>query len=102
MNKRKSIVILVTILLISSLVFKLSHRTKLSKENYMFKNQQGEIIERNLNYVWGVVSSARKDLADNNNPNLNRYLWQFSDFMMLDMPYSINNYTSILKMNVFK
>jgi hypothetical protein len=63
----------------------------------MFKNQQGEIIERNLNYVWGVVSSARKDLADNNNPNLKRYLWQFSDFMMLDMPYSIITIQASLK-----
>lgn len=97
MSKRKNIVIVVIILLISSLAFQLSYRAKISKENYMFKNQQGEIVERNLNYVWGVVSSARKDLTDNGNPNLNRYLWQFSDFMMLAMPYSINNYTSVLK-----
>ncbi|MDF2880788.1 MAG: hypothetical protein K0R54_1345 [Clostridiaceae bacterium] len=107
-NKRKSITILFHLLLILAFIILLNNRAKLSYENNLLKNKQGEMIQRNLSYISDVVYDSKRDLADNNLANLIRYNQQFNEFTMLQLPqkgfsgYLINirnDFQELIKLN---
>lgn len=88
MNKRKTLSILIVLFLISAFIVLFTNITKLSNENNLLKNRQGEIIQRNVLFLKNDISYAQDDLHNKDViiSNLYRDYWKFSEFTMLDLP----------------
>ena len=88
MNKRKTLSILIVLFLISAFIVLFTNITKLSNENNLLKNRQGEIIQRNVLFLKNDISYAQEDLHNKDViiSNLYRDYWKFSEFTMLDLP----------------